>query len=227
MKKTFVYISLSLSLLLSAVVVPVSALSSADSSNKIAHADSTDKSEDNADDSANDATEDATDDSKSRTVRLDKYKKDLKETLTAASKLRIAERCIAAQSVVKLKKTNNIVSTNARTKSYDAIVVKLTSLSTAAAAKGADVTALNANITELKAKIVTFKSANTTFQQAVADLSVLDCKTDPVAFKAALETARTDQIAVFTAAKAIRSYLTDTVKPTLKVIKAALEGADN
>ncbi len=211
MKKKFAYFAMSFSLFLSLAVTPASALAQDEST----------------DDSSALTTTSTSDDSSGRPARVEAYKKALKETITAAAKLRIAERCVEAQKVVKVKKAKNVVAITARTKAYDTIVTRLTALSTAAAAKDADVTVLNANITELKAKIFTLKTASTTFQQSVTDLSAIDCKTDPIAFKASLETARTNQMAVSNAATAIRTYLKDTVKPTLKALKAALESTDN
>lgn len=158
-------------------------------------------------------------DEKGRTTRISTYKKDLKETLTDAVKIRIAARCEGAQGIVKAKTTNNGTVSTARAAAYADIVKNLQSLSTTLSADGSDVTTLNANISVLQTDITAFNTANTTYQQALADVAALDCKTDPTAFKAALEAARTDQKAVFKAAQTIRIYLTDTVKVTLKALK--------
>jgi len=213
MKKKIAYLALSLGLFASVLSAPVLGYALADSNS------GTD----------NTATTNAanTDEKAKRDARVESYKKTLKETLTAAVKTRITERCVASQALVKVRSTNNSNAGAARTTSYNAIATKLESLSTAAAAKGAPVTTLNANITELKVKIVAFTTADTTYKDALADLSALDCKTDPTAFKAALETARSDQASVFAASKAIRAYLVDTVKPTLSAIKTALNSTAN
>lgn len=171
-----------------------------------------------SDDSTTTTTEDS-----GRSSRLETYKKELKETLTTEVKTRIATRCVAAQGVVKGKTTSNDAITTARETTYDKIISDLQGVVSAASAQDVDITALQSNISELQAKIVSFKTANTTYQQALSDLGQMDCKTDPTAFKAALEAARTDQLAVFNAAKTIRSYLNDTVKVTLNALKAKLK----
>jgi hypothetical protein len=161
-----------------------------------------------------------TDDSSGRQSRIEAEKKNMKETLTTELKTRIAERCLAAQARVKTKTTENTTATTARTKTYDEIITKLQAIVTEATANKLDVTSLQAEIIVLQTKITAFKTANATYRQDLLDLSLLDCKTDPTAFKAALTTARTDQQAVLLAAKNIRSYLIDTIKPTLQALKA-------
>lgn len=168
-----------------------------------------------------------TEDSAGRSTRVDTYKKELKETLTNAVKLRIAERCVASQGIVKVKSTNNSAITKTRNDAYEKVVANLKAVAAAAQKKNINVNTLNANVQALETKVLAFQAANTTFQQALGDLAAVDCKTDPTAFKAALETVRKDQLAVFNAAKDIRTYLKDTVKPTLQAIKAQLESQNN
>lgn len=224
MKKKFAYFAMSLSLLLTFAVVPVSARAETDDTMKTTTVKQEDSAESTTDDSATEV--ESAEDSAARPTRITSYKKQLKETLTAAAKTRITDRCVAAQALLKVKKSNNFSVHAARTEKYDKILARLQDLSAAASAKGVDVTLLQTNITELQAKITTFKTANTPYQQALTDLLAIDCKTDPIAFKAALEAARTDQTAVYDAAQAIQSYLKESVKPTLITIKKALESTE-
>lgn len=217
MKKKITYFVMSLSLAFSVGAVPLAA--HAESIGRVGASRANAQVETTTTDVP---TTTATDDSAGRVTRLEAYKKSLKEALTAAAKARIIERCVAAQVMVKTKVTNNAATTTARTNAYDAIVKSLQSVVTAGKAKNIDVSELEAEITAMQAKIVTFQTANTAFQQALTDVGALDCKTDPTAFKAALETARTDQVAVFTSAKDIRTYLNDTVKATLQALKTKL-----
>ena len=173
------------------------------------------------------SNETATEDSAGRSSRVETYKKELKETLSNAAKLRIAERCVASQGLVKVKSTNNTAITKERNEAYEKIIANLKAVAAAAQKKNVNVNTLNANVQVLETKVLAFQTANTTYQQALGDLTAVDCKTDPTAFKAALETVRKDQLAVFNAAKDIRTYLKDTVKPTLQAIKAQLKTQDN
>lgn len=158
-----------------------------------------------------------------RPKRITEYKKELSEKVTETDKTRIAARCEAAQGVIKGKTTSNNAVTTARTKAYSKIVAKLKTLSTTLAAKNVDVTTLNQDIASLQTKITAFITANNAYQLALSDLGMLDCKTDPTAFKAALSATRTQQTAVSAAAKAVRAYVNDTIKPVLQALKSSTE----
>lgn len=213
MKQKIINYILSLTMFTSIVAVPVTARALPKAAAQSAVQNTTSETE---------TTEDAT----ARTTRIANYKKDLKETLTTAAKTRLAERCVAAQALLKVKKSNNYSVHASRVEAYDKIAAKLQELSTAASAKGVNVAVLQANITELQIKIDAYKAAYTPYRLALSDLSAIDCKADAVAFKAALETARTKQTEVYDAAKAVRTYLKETVKPTIISIKKALESIE-
>ena len=158
-----------------------------------------------------------------RASRLTDYKKTFKETLTGENKTRIENRCVASQNVVKGKTTSNTEVTANRTKAYNEITSKLHTLSGALAAKSIDTALLDSDVLTLQTKITAFTVANATYQQALSDVAALDCKTDPVAFKAALVAARSDQETVFKLAQDVRTYLTGTIKPLLQTLKSAAE----
>ncbi len=232
MKKKLIYFVMSLSVALSAAAVPLAVhaytydtTSQTKESVKPNTSDSsvaTTTTTMSSSDGSTETTETA-DDSAGRPARVEAYKKGLKEALSVAAKARTTERCAAAQALVKGRVTNNGKSTAARIKVYESIVSKLQEVVSSASEKGVSVTDLQANITVLQAKIVAFKATNITYQQTLMDVSMVDCKTDPTAFKAALEAARTGQQAVHTSAKDIRSYVNDTIKVTLKALKTKLD----
>lgn len=226
MKKRITYFAMSLSLLIAYIAVPITAhsVSAETTTTTVKQEDSIRTTESTTHDSATEV--ESAEDKAARPARITEYKKQLKETLTTAAKTRIEGRCVAAQALLKVKKSNNYSVHTARTDAYDKILSKLQELSATASAKGVDVTLLQTNITELQAKIAAFKTANTPYQLALTDLLAIDCKTDPIAFKAALEAARTKQTDVYNASQAIRTYLKETVKPTLITIKKALESEE-
>lgn len=234
MKKRLIYVAMSLSMAFS-LATPLAVQATSLGRTSYSQTESTLKS--NSTDSATTTTSTTSqasttpaamsDDSAGRSSRLENYKKNLKEALTATLKARIVERCVAAQAIVKGRVTSNDAITIARETAYDEIIGNLQSVVTTASEQNVDVTALQANISVLQAKIVSFKAANSTYHQALSDLGAVDCKTDPTAFKGALEAARADQLAIFTSAKDIRSYLNDTVKVTLKALKTKLNSQSN
>ncbi len=156
---------------------------------------------------------------KARSTRVEEYKKAYKERLSTTVQKRIGERCVAAQGVIKTHTARLNTRAKLRNANYGGIISALENAATRLGESGLDVTALQANITELKSRVESFKTSLTDYQQALSDLEALDCKTDPTAFKAALETARTKQAATLQVAAGIKTYLQDTVKPTLKALK--------
>jgi len=197
LNKQFAFFAALLSVFIAVSITPVSALTSTTNTTRSA------------------AT---TDDKASRDTRIEAYKKNLKETLTTTAKTRITDRCVAAQALVKTKSASTLTASSARVTTYATIADELQTVADSANSKGADVLPLEDSIKVLKVKITAFQNASTTYQQGLNDLAALDCKVDPTAFKAALETARTAQASVLTSAKDIKTYLSTDIKTELKAI---------
>jgi hypothetical protein len=106
---------------------------------------------------------------------------------------------------------------------YPNLVDRLNKLETKLAAAGADTTELKTEITMLQTKVDTFKTDLAAYKQSVADLVDMDCTSDPTGFKASLEDARAGLTKVREDGVAIKTYVNDTIKPTLKSIRASLE----
>lgn len=158
-----------------------------------------------------------------RKTRLEAYKKALVQKLTESAKTRIAARCVAAQALIKAHTTRSSAAIKARGEIYSKIVTRLKDVQTNVGSEGVDNLTLEANIAVLEEKIAAFNTAADAHEQSLTDLAALDCKTDPEAFKAALESARTTQLEALNAAKEVRTYLNDTVKVTLKALKEAVD----
>jgi hypothetical protein len=78
----------------------------------------------------------------------------------------------------------------------------------------------------LQAKITVFNTDLTTYKQALSDLKLVDCATDPAAFQAALLTARASHDTLVKDSGDIKTYVQGTVKPTLTAIKTTLEASE-
>lgn len=151
----------------------------------------------------------------------------LKIKLSAADQARIKAKCKAAQGVTTSlsKKADNLDTK--RTEVYGAIIARLSTLEGKLQKQGVDITKLQSEIDVLKTKKTTFDTDFTAYKQAVADASGLDCTTDPTAFQASIQAARTAQEKVRTDSKDIRTYVTQTIKPTLEQIKKSLTSTTN
>lgn len=155
-------------------------------------------------------------------ARLEARKTQLKTRLDAAKQARITSRCKASQG--KLSSISGRIKglETSRTQVYENLLSRLNKLSEKLATRGIDVAGLNTQITELTALITTFNTELAEYKQTVADLADMDCAADPPAFQASLEAARTARTETAEAAKAVRAYLKDTIKPTLGELKAQL-----
>lgn len=156
-------------------------------------------------------------------TRLEKRKAELKIKLTNAEKLSIQNKCKAAQGFVSSVKGRVKGIETSRTEVYGNILDHLTDLSAKLKNKGIDTKTLDGEITTLQDKIQTFNTDLATYKQAVSDLAAMDCKADADGFKASLQAARTALETVNKDSQAVRSYVKDTIKPSLKTIRGELE----
>ena len=154
--------------------------------------------------------------------RLAKRKSELKEKLSASAKIRLQSRCKNSQgSLSSLSGRIHGLETS-RNQKYGNLNDRLTKLSTRLSDAGLDVTTLDEQISELETLVETFKTDLATYKQAVSDLAEMDCAADPDAFKASLEEARTLREKLRQDSAAIKTYLKDTIKPTLVQLKEQL-----
>ncbi len=166
-------------------------------------------------------------DSKKLLERLSSRKSELKTKLTNIEQERLKAKCKASQTGAVSSLSGRIKGIEtSRSAVHTNLVNRLNKLVEKLKAKEVDTTKLEAEITELKAKIATFKTDLAKYKQAIIDLKAMDCVSDPTAFKASLEAARTLRETVAKDGAAIKTYVNDTIKPTLKEIRAALEAKE-
>jgi len=155
--------------------------------------------------------------------RINKFKTNFKINLTADEMSRIKLKCVGAQTIVGDLHTKFGDKITPRTKAYTELQTRLNNLVTKLKAKSVDTTTLEAEITTLNTKIATFNTDLTAYKQALSDLKDVNCKTDPTGFQAALQAARSAHNTLVSDALAIRTYLVNTIKPTLQDIKKQLD----
>lgn len=191
---------------------------------------------DGQDDSSSTTQQDTTTETKKETLteqqkkelseRIQKRKSEAKAKLNYTQEKRLKSRCKNAQGLVRSVGSRVKGVETSRGKVHTNLVDRLKSLETKLKSKGVDTTTLQSQITELEAKIATFNADLAVYKQAVSDLGNIEgCTADPAAFKASLEAARSALTKVREDAVAIRSYVKDTIKPTLKEIRAQLEAS--
>lgn len=208
------------------LVFPAAVLAESGSDSNSGPSTTTSSSSDDTDDNSNDITETETE-THDMTERIDKFKASFKVRLGLAEAANIKAKCVAAQGVVGKIHTRFGNSVTKRTQAYTELQKNLDKLVEKLKAKNVDTASLEQQITELKSKITTYSTNLAAYKQALSDLKEINCKTDPTGFQAALLAARSARNTLVTDVLAIRTYLVDTIKPTLKTIKTQLEGKEN
>lgn len=157
--------------------------------------------------------------------RLEERKASLKTRLTTLEQTRLKTRCKNSQGALSSLSGRIKGIETSRNEVYGALVDRLSKLQSRLQEHGVDTTKLQTEIVELNVKIATFKTDLTAYKDAVNDLAVMDCQADPTAFKASLETSRAALTKLKQDSADIKTYVNDTIKPTLKEIRAQVEAA--
>lgn len=159
-----------------------------------------------------------------REARIKTLKEQQKVRLSVTEKKKIQDKCQAAQGKVSSVSGRIKGAETSRTKVHANLLARMETLLAKLKTKNLDTAQLEASITELKAKIATFNTDLAAYKQSISDLRLEDCTTDPEGFKAALQASRTNLETVRADAKAVHSYLNETIKPLLKTIRAQVGG---
>lgn len=159
-------------------------------------------------------------------ARVDERKANLKTRLAAAKQARIKTHCKASQGNISNIRGRIKGLETSRSQVYENLLSRLDKLSDKLQTHNVDTTELDGQITELTTLITAFNSNLEAYKTAVGDLADMDCAADPAGFQASLETARIERANTAESAKAIRTFLSETIKPTLKDLRQQFaEGA--
>lgn len=156
-------------------------------------------------------------------TRVEAYKAKLSQAPSQAELNRLKLRCSVAQTVFKNLQTRVGTVQEKRVAAYDGVNKNLTDLDMALKAKSIDTAKLDSQIKELETKMTAFKDDMKSYKQAVEDSAAVDCAADPLALRASLEVARADHQRLVTNVADIRTYVNNTIKPTLGQIKTDLQ----
>lgn len=152
--------------------------------------------------------------------RVAERKEVLKTRLSTVKQARLKNRCKASQGKLGSLQGRITGLETSRAQVYQNLNNRLTRLSEQLTTHNVDVTQLNSQINELTALTETFAADLSAYKTVVADLAAMDCASDPEGFQASLESAREARAKAAESAKAVHMYLTDTIKPTLKELRA-------
>ena len=154
--------------------------------------------------------------------RVADYKAKQTTKLTIAQETALKAKCKAAQLVGKTLTAKVVATTSARTKVYDEITKNLVTITGRITDADVDTSELTTLQTELKKLIAAYTVSAESYKVTLTDLGEIDCIVDPVAFQATLDAARTNRAVVAKDATAIRTFVTETIKPALTAAQETL-----
>jgi hypothetical protein len=133
------------------------------------------------------------------------------------------DRCEAVETKLKERETEDNRLQGKHREQYTKLVDRITDLITRAKAGGYDTTALEAELVVLKAKIATFNTDKDSYIAALKASQDDVCGKSEGEFKDAVVGARTEREQLKDSAQAVHDYVKDTIKPTIRALKKALE----
>ncbi len=161
-----------------------------------------------------------------RKTRLDDNKTRLKTKISELDKKRITAKCKPSQALVGTAgKSTSAIAAN-RAKAFDKISARVQTLIDRFKADGKDTALLEADLKVAQTKALTLSADFKLFDQSLIDLRLMDCVADPLAFQAALDTARAQLETTKTAAADLRTYISSTLKPAIEQLKTGLEASE-
>lgn len=155
--------------------------------------------------------------------RITNYKRNLQYEVRRNQEDKMKLRCDGVVTYIETLNPRLVTLQKSRNKAYSEISTKLEELYKRLEAQAFETSKLKANLDELNSKLATFSADMKGYRQASKDMAQIDCRQDPVAFIAALETARTKHDALVVLVGDIREYVANTIKPTLLQVRAQIE----
>lgn len=155
--------------------------------------------------------------------RITNYKRNLQYEVRRNQEDKMKLRCDGVVTYIETLNPRLVTLQKSRNKAYSEISTKLEELYKRLEAQAFETSKLKANLDELNSKLATFSADMKGYRQASEDMAQIDCRQDPVAFIAALETARTKHDALVVLVGDIREYVANTIKPTLLQVRSQIE----
>jgi hypothetical protein len=155
--------------------------------------------------------------------RLAQRKAEQKITLEDKDKSRIEQRCESAQSKVRSLYQTTSTALNSRNEAYYRADAKLWVVIGRLKLANRDTFQLEKQRASFAKQIADFQVTTNNFTQVLDDIQVVNCKADPVGFKALVETARIYRKQIVDKSNAIRDFAVNDIKQTLSTHATELQ----
>lgn len=155
--------------------------------------------------------------------RISDRKAALKTKPDAAQQKNLQLKCQNAQKVLdNLYKQSETIASK-RMQTYSDVAGRLNGISDRLSAQNVDTTKLKEQQASLESLIKVMQNNLTSYRQALSDAASMDCKTDPVGFRASVDAAKEARVRLASSAKDIELHTTQSIVPTLKEYKSKVK----
>ncbi len=151
--------------------------------------------------------------------RIAEHKKEFAEHLSEVEHEHLMARCKFAQGIVEKHHHQLEMRGSKRTEAYGMLDKLLENIIPKLKNRGLDTTELEQERAALNEKAGKIKDDFTSYAQDLGDLKDMQCQSDPSGFKAALQAARKVHKAIVQDIVGLRTYVRETIIPTLKELR--------
>lgn len=155
--------------------------------------------------------------------RVAQRKAERKVTLDDKTVRRLETRCTNTQGKIRTLKSRYSDTSNNRNKTYRSIDAKMWVIIGSLKLIDKDTFKLEQQRLELAKQVAAFDNSSAQFRQVMDDAAAMNCKADPAGFMALIETARLYNAQIRESFTGIRTYVIDTIKPTITEYSTDLE----
>ncbi len=159
--------------------------------------------------------------------RITKYKAKKTDKLAAFQERRIMTRCKAAQGLLVSVHERTVTAVKNRQTTYQAVQEKLDTLIDKLQAANIDTASLEAAREDISVEVENLRISFEEYQTLLSDLSLMECEADPTAFKAALDLAREETVAIRDQAASLKNMIALELKTLLQTARTELAGASD
>jgi hypothetical protein len=173
--------------------------------------------------------EEASEEQIGRTIeeRVKKAKDKSSEQSTVAQQRRIEARCTSAQEKINNLRTKISDSIEKRREIYLSASTRLAELLQKLELTDIDTSSLGLAVSDMDDLLTSTRFSVDSYMQNLADLSEMDCESDPDGFKALLQDARTKRSEILSGQSEIKTFKDEILKPALQEIRQALNASIN
>lgn len=159
--------------------------------------------------------------------RLEQRKRERTIQLAERDSQRLSQRCVASQTKVRQLQRPSAALFDSRANLYKRIDATTWIVIGQLKLADKDTFELEKQRSALAEKTQAFQTTAAHYLQTLDDIAVINCQADVVGFKALVETARLYHTDLRTRSTDIRTYIVDTLKPTLREHSSDLQPKTN